>query len=58
MEDLGARFYLCGPFMIGYRVGEEDLIVGEHTMGAVITWADLLADSGIQVFSRAQSDKP
>jgi predicted peroxiredoxin/TusA-related sulfurtransferase len=58
LQDLGAHFYLCGPSMFGYGVREQDLIVGEHTMGAVITWADLLARSDIHIFSKAQFDKP
>jgi TusA-related sulfurtransferase/predicted peroxiredoxin len=58
LEDLGARFYLCGPSMIGYGVGEQDLIIGRYTMGAVITWADLLAHSDIHIFSKAHFDKP
>jgi intracellular sulfur oxidation DsrE/DsrF family protein len=58
LQDLGARFYLCGPSMFGYGVHEQDLIVGQYTMGAVITWADLLARSDIQIFSKAQFDKP
>ena len=44
--------------MFGYGVHEQDLIVGQYTMGAVITWADLLARSDIQIFSKAQFDKP
>ena len=43
LEDLGARFYLCGPSMSGYGVREQDLIIGEYTSGAVLTWANLLA---------------
>jgi len=58
LEDLGARFYVCGPSMFGYGVHEPDLIVGTYTLGAVVTWADLLARSDIQIFSRAQFDKP
>ena len=58
LEDLGARFYVCGPSMSGYGVHEQDLIIGNYTMGAVITWADLLARSDIQIFSKAQFDKP
>lgn len=44
--------------MFGYGVHERDLIVGQYTMGAVITWADLLARSDIHIFSKAQFDKP
>ena len=58
LQDLGAHFYLCGPSMSGYGVHEQDLIIGEYTVGAVITWADLLARADIQVYSRAQFDKP
>ena len=58
LEDLGARFYVCSPSMFGYGVHEQDLIVGNYTLGAVVTWADLLARSDIQIFSRAQFDKP
>ena len=58
LQDLGARFYICSPSMFGYGVREQDLIVGTYTLGAVVTWADLLARSDIQVFSKAQFDKP
>jgi predicted peroxiredoxin len=58
LEDLGARFYVCSPSMFGYGVHEQDLIVSKYTLGAVVTWADLLAHSDIHVFSKAQFDKP
>jgi TusA-related sulfurtransferase/predicted peroxiredoxin len=58
LEDLSARFYVCGPSMFGYGVHEPDLIVVTYTLGAVITWADLLARSDIQILSKAQFDKP
>jgi predicted peroxiredoxin/TusA-related sulfurtransferase len=58
LEDLGARFYVCSPSMFGYEVHEQDLIVSKYTLGAVVTWADLLARSDIQIFSKAQFDKP
>ncbi len=58
LEDLGAKFYICGPSMSGYGVHEQDLIVGTYTLGAVVTWADLLARSDIHIFSKAQFDKP
>jgi hypothetical protein len=44
--------------MVGYGVREPDLIVGTYTLGAVVSWADLLARSDIPIFSRAQVDKP
>jgi predicted peroxiredoxin/TusA-related sulfurtransferase len=58
LEDLGARFYVCSPSMFGYGVHEQDLIISNYTLGAVVTWADLLARSDIQIFSKAQFDKP
>jgi predicted peroxiredoxin/TusA-related sulfurtransferase len=58
LEDLGARFYVCSPSMFGYGVHEQDLIISKYTLGAVVTWADLLARSDIQIFSKAQFDKP
>ena len=58
LHHLGAHFYLCGPSMVGYGVREQDLIIGEYTVGAVLTWADLLARADIQIFSKAQFDKP
>lgn len=58
LDDLGARFYICSPSMYGYGVKAADLIVSEYTLGAVVTWADLLARSDIQIFSKARFDKP
>ncbi|HYA00862.1 MAG TPA: DsrE family protein [Candidatus Binatia bacterium] len=58
LEDLGARFYVCGPSMFGYGVREQDLLIGQHTVAAVVTWAELLSRSDIQVFSKMQFEKP
>jgi predicted peroxiredoxin len=58
LQDLGAHFYVCGPSMFGYGVDKSELIVGDYTIGAVLTWADLLAHSDIHVFSKAQFEKP
>ncbi len=58
LEDLGANFYVCGPSMFGYGVREDELIVADYTIGAVVTWADLLARTDIHVFSKAQFEKP
>ena len=44
--------------MFVYRVHEPDLIVSTYTRGAVITWADLLARSDIQILSGAQFHEP
>jgi predicted peroxiredoxin len=58
LQDLGARFHICSPSMLGYGVREQDLIVTRYTLGAVVTWADLLAHSDIHILSKAQFDKP
>jgi TusA-related sulfurtransferase/predicted peroxiredoxin len=58
LEDLGAHFYVCGPSMFGYGVREEEFIVENYTIGAVITWVDLLACTDIHVFSKAQFERP
>jgi len=58
LEDLGAHFYACGPSMFGYGVRKEELMVEPCTIAAVVTWADLLSRSDIQVFSKAQFEKP
>ena len=58
LEDLGAHFYICGPSMFGYGVKEDELAVKRCTIGAVVTWADLLSRSDIHVFSKAQFEKP
>jgi TusA-related sulfurtransferase/predicted peroxiredoxin len=58
LEDLRAHFYLCGPSMVGYGIREDDLIIGAYTLGAVITWADVLARADMQIYSKAQFDKP
>jgi hypothetical protein len=46
------------PVDVRYGVRERDLIVGSYTLGAVVTWAGLLTRSDIQIFSKAQFDKP
>jgi predicted peroxiredoxin/TusA-related sulfurtransferase len=58
LADLGARFYVCGPSMFGYGVRPEDLAITDYTVGAVVTWADLLARTDVHVFSKAQFEKP
>jgi predicted peroxiredoxin len=58
LEDLGAKFYVCGPSMFGYKVEREELIVKSYTIAAVVTWVKLLADSDIQIFSKAEFEKP
>lgn len=58
LEELGAKFHVCGPSMVGYGVKEEELVVKNYTMGATITWVDLLARSNVCVFSKAVFEKP
>jgi hypothetical protein len=38
--------------------GSDVGLAGEYTLGAVITWADLLARADIQIYSKARFDKP
>jgi len=57
LDDLGAHIYCCGPSMYGYRVETEELAVN-CTIAAHLTWTDLLANSDIQIFSRAVIEKP
>jgi hypothetical protein len=58
LKGLGVHSYLCSPSMCGYGSHEHDLIIGEYTSGAALTWADLLARTDIQIYSKAQFDKP
>ena len=44
--------------MFGYGVREDELVVEPYRFGAVVTWAGLLGRSAIQVFSKAQYEKP
>jgi predicted peroxiredoxin len=58
LEELGANFYVCGPSLVGYGVREEELVAKNHTLGGTITWIDLLAQSSVNVFSKAIFEKP
>ncbi|PMD59561.1 uncharacterized protein K444DRAFT_613152 [Hyaloscypha bicolor E] len=58
LEDLGAKFYVCGPSLVGYGITEEELVVKNHALGGVITWVDLLASSNVSVFSKSAFEKP
>jgi predicted peroxiredoxin len=58
LEELGAKFYVCGPSLVGYGVREEELIVREFVTGATLTWVKLLAESDVNVFSTAEFEKP
>jgi predicted peroxiredoxin/TusA-related sulfurtransferase len=58
LEELGAKFYVCGPSLVGYGVREEELVVREFMTGATLTWVKLLAESDINVFSKAEFEKP
>jgi predicted peroxiredoxin/TusA-related sulfurtransferase len=58
LEELGAKFYICGPSLERYRVREEELIVRDFVTGATLTWVKLLAESDVNVFSKAEFEKP
>ena len=57
LEELGAQFYVCGPSLERYGVGEEQLLVKSVTMASVITWVDLMASSDVNVFTKAVFDQ-
>ncbi|MEK6645717.1 MAG: DsrE family protein [Candidatus Firestonebacteria bacterium] len=54
LEDLGANFYICGPSMPGFGVKEEELAVKKYIIAAIITTTNLLANSNIHIFSKAE----
>lgn len=58
LEELGANFYVCRPSMVGYGIREEELVIKHRTLGGTITWIDLLAQSNVNVFSKAVFEKP
>jgi predicted peroxiredoxin/TusA-related sulfurtransferase len=58
LEELGAKFYVCGPSLVGYGVREEELVARDFVTGATLTWVKLLAESDVNVFSKAEFEKP
>lgn len=58
LEELGAKFWVCGASMEEYGIRGEDLVVKNVNMGGPITWVDLLAKSDVTVATRAEFEKP
>jgi predicted peroxiredoxin len=58
LEDLGAKFWVCGPSMKHYGVDTKEVMVKEWTSAGPVTWVDLLARSDVHVSSRARFEKP
>lgn len=58
LEQLGAKFFICGPSMAGYGVREEEIVVKEFQIRASLTWVTLLVESDVNVFSKAEFEKP
>jgi len=53
LEELGAQFYVCGPSLERYGVGEEHLLVNSVTLASMVTWVDLMASSDVNFFTKA-----
>jgi len=49
---------LLYPLVASQQSATKTVSGGTYTLGAVVTWADLLARSDIQIFSKAPFDKP
>lgn len=58
LEELGAKFWICGPSMKPYGVGSKEVVVKEWTAAGPITWVELLATSDVHVSSQAKFEKP
>lgn len=58
LAEMGAKFYACGPSMEDHGVRQEELMVEHSVVGSVVTWVDMLADSDVNVFSRARLETP
>lgn len=58
LEDLGAKFWLCGPSMKHYGVDAKEVVLKQWTAAGPVTWVDLLARSDVQASSRARFERP
>lgn len=58
LEELGAKFWICGPPMRPYGIGTEEVVVKEWTAAGPVTWVELLATSDVHVSSQARFEKP
>jgi intracellular sulfur oxidation DsrE/DsrF family protein len=51
LEELGAKFWICGLSMRSYKVGPEEVGAKEWTAAGPVTWVELLATTNVHVFS-------
>lgn len=58
LEELGAKFYVCGPSMEANGMRQEELVVEHSIVGSTVTWVSLLEHSDVNVFSRAKFEAP
>lgn len=57
LEELGAQFYVCGPSLKEHGVREEEIFVKNFTEASAMTFVDLMAQSDINVFSKAEFER-
>ncbi|MBQ0988314.1 DsrE family protein [Streptomyces sp. F63] len=50
LQELGARFYVCGPSMEHFGVREEDLLFDDMTVAAYPTFVEEMQAPGVQLF--------
>jgi len=58
LEELGAKFYVCGPSMDANGVRQEELVVERSVVASHVTWVSMLAHSDVNVLSRARIETP
>ena len=51
LEELGAKFWICGLSMRSYKVTREEVGPKEWTVAGPVTWVKLLATTNVHVFS-------
>jgi len=51
LEELGAKFWICGLSMRSYKVEPEEVGAKKWTAAGPVTWVELLATTNVHVFS-------
>jgi intracellular sulfur oxidation DsrE/DsrF family protein len=51
LEELGAKFWICGLSMRNYKVSPEEVGAKEWTVAGPVTWVELLATTNVYVSS-------
>lgn len=57
LEELGARFYVCGPSLKEHGVREEEIVIKNFTEASAMTFVDLMVRSDVKVFSKAEFER-